>query len=133
MAKKSKKVIAQHMEPHGEPGHSSLLERNLPVLSRSMTFARMVQADRAFLRGRKDLEWLFPPVPKGQEAPSQVLSIGDIHYREELHHFAHAVGCHSTSEPAHIIDRIDYFHLHISNVAVRPWGPAKSTRLAFFF
>jgi tyrosinase len=62
MAKRPKRVTAQHTEPHGEHSHSSLVERNLPVLSRSMTFARMVQADSAFLRGRKDLEWLFPPI-----------------------------------------------------------------------
>ncbi len=46
---------------HGmrEDAHELVLERNLPILARSMTFAKMVQANRRFLN-IKDLEWLFP-------------------------------------------------------------------------
>ena len=39
---------------------SSLLMRNLPVLSRSMTFAKMVRANLSAIPNRKDLSWLFP-------------------------------------------------------------------------
>ena len=39
-----------------------LLQRNLPVLSRSMTFAPMVRENAAFISAIKDLRWLFPPV-----------------------------------------------------------------------
>src|SRR5215470_10584012 len=39
-----------------------LLQRNLPVLSRSMTFAPMVRENAAFAHAIKDLRWLFPPV-----------------------------------------------------------------------
>ncbi|HET6157168.1 MAG TPA: tyrosinase family protein [Dongiaceae bacterium] len=59
----TKKAVLAHAGPHD--GHEiagtvSLLERNLPVLARSMTFSRMVKANSAFLREFKDLDWLFP-------------------------------------------------------------------------
>ena len=38
-----------------------VLARNLPALSRTMTFAKMVQEDVRFTR-LKDLQWLFPRV-----------------------------------------------------------------------
>jgi len=41
---------------------SALLERNLPVLSRSMTFGRMVKENNVFRFALKDLRWLFPPL-----------------------------------------------------------------------
>jgi tyrosinase len=40
-------------------GHEELLERNLPILAQSMTFAKMIQANKRFLN-IKDLQWLFP-------------------------------------------------------------------------
>lgn len=40
----------------------ALLQRNLPVLTRSMSFARMVRQNTKFLQIVKDLRWLFPPV-----------------------------------------------------------------------
>jgi Common central domain of tyrosinase. len=39
-----------------------LLQRNLPALLRSMTFASMVKQNSKFLQVVKDLRWLFPPV-----------------------------------------------------------------------
>jgi tyrosinase len=42
-----------------------LLERNLPVLRESMTFARMLRADLRLLP--KDLRWLFPPLCDRQD------------------------------------------------------------------
>lgn len=39
-----------------------LLERNLPILSQSMTFAKMLEANLKSLPNAKDLGWLFPPV-----------------------------------------------------------------------
>jgi len=45
-----------------EHGELELLQRNLPVLMRSMTFARMVRENSKFLLAVKDLRWLFPPV-----------------------------------------------------------------------
>jgi tyrosinase len=50
------------MPKHSEAVKRELLERNLPVLARSMTFAKMVQANTKFSHIVKDLGWLFPPV-----------------------------------------------------------------------
>jgi tyrosinase len=44
-----------------ERGHRLLLERNLPALAESMTFAKLVQPNLRFLN-LKDLRWLFPPI-----------------------------------------------------------------------
>ena len=44
-----------------EDAHRLLLERNLPVVARSMTFAKLVQPNLRFLN-LKDLLWLFPPI-----------------------------------------------------------------------
>ena len=44
-----------------EDAHTLLLERNLPVIARSMTFAKLVQPNLRFLN-LKDLYWLFPPI-----------------------------------------------------------------------
>jgi len=38
----------------------ALLERNLPVIAQSMTFAKLVQPNLRFLPNLKDLRWLFP-------------------------------------------------------------------------
>ena len=38
-----------------------LAERNLPILTRSMTFAKMTEANKKSLAHLKGLEWLFPP------------------------------------------------------------------------
>jgi tyrosinase len=50
------------MPKHSEAVKRELLERNLPVLARSMTFAKMVQANTKFSHIVKDLGWLFPLV-----------------------------------------------------------------------
>jgi tyrosinase len=39
-----------------------LLERNLPILAQSMTFAKMVEANLKALPNLKKLGWLFPPI-----------------------------------------------------------------------
>ena len=63
MARKTSKVkIASHTPPHSQTMKGELLERNLPVLARSMTFAKMVQANTDFRHVIKDLGWLFPPL-----------------------------------------------------------------------
>lgn len=41
---------------------NTLLVRNLPVLSRSMTFAKMVKANLRAIPNLKDLGWLFPAI-----------------------------------------------------------------------
>src|SRR5437763_3454168 len=50
------------MSQHNEVTKHELLERNLPVLSRSMTFSKMVQDNHHFQHILRDLTWLFPPM-----------------------------------------------------------------------
>src|ERR1043165_3014280 len=50
--------VSEHHGP--ESAHEALLQRNLPILARSMTFSRMVE--RKALINLKDLVWLFPPL-----------------------------------------------------------------------
>src|SRR5215475_1607978 len=52
----------KHPERHGAGIEDMLLQRNLPALTRSMTFSRMVKENSRFLIAIKDLRWLFPPV-----------------------------------------------------------------------
>jgi tyrosinase len=60
--KTSRKPTLKHAGPHEHEttGRVSVLERNLPILARSMTFSRMVKSNADFLRQLKDFEWLFP-------------------------------------------------------------------------
>jgi tyrosinase len=45
---------------HSDDTEHSLLARNLPVLSRSMTFATMLRENMKAIPNLKDLDWLFP-------------------------------------------------------------------------
>jgi len=56
------KPASRHSSGDSVHGDSALLQRNLPALMRSMTFARMVKENSRFLLAIKDLRWLFPPV-----------------------------------------------------------------------
>ena len=65
MAKKRarpRRMEMGHAGAHGGHGEDMLLQRNLPALLRSMTFASMVKENSKFLQVVKDLRWLFPPV-----------------------------------------------------------------------
>ena len=46
----------------GEEAIHSLVARNLPLLSRSMTFAKMVGANLKAIPNLRELRWLFPPL-----------------------------------------------------------------------
>ncbi len=48
------------MPEHMTKGATALLERNLPTIAQSMTFAKLVQPNLRFLPNLKDLRWLFP-------------------------------------------------------------------------
>ena len=63
MAKQSGKAaaVAKHEMP-AEAMVSALLVRNLPLISRSTSFAKMVRADIRSIPNFKDLHWLFPPL-----------------------------------------------------------------------
>ncbi|HEU0036628.1 MAG TPA: tyrosinase family protein [Kofleriaceae bacterium] len=51
-----------HSHSHLSESAHALLQRNLPALSKSMTFASMLRANRNALGRLADLKWLFPPV-----------------------------------------------------------------------
>ena len=54
---------APHSPTHGRPAkkdvHEVLLERNLPALARSMTFAKLVEPNLRAIPNLKELGWLF--------------------------------------------------------------------------
>ena len=53
---------------HMEPGAHALVERNLPELTRSMTFASMLSSNPKALAHLREVKWLFPPVCNRKEA-----------------------------------------------------------------
>lgn len=61
----ARRAPRERMKPMVKMGHGEmqelLVERNLPMLSESMTFAKMVQENQRFVH-LKDLQWLFPPI-----------------------------------------------------------------------
>src|SRR5678809_54835 len=59
---RSRRPVMAHGGGHEGHAEDMLLQRNLPALARSMTFASMVKDNSQFLRIVKDLKWLFPPV-----------------------------------------------------------------------
>ena len=59
---KKRKHEPQMARGIAEAATSALIERNLPALSRSMTFGRMVQDNAVFRAALRDLRWLFPPI-----------------------------------------------------------------------
>ena len=61
MARKSPKARRTRTTRH-HAIDETLLQRNLPALVHSMTFAHMVEKNTAFAHAIKDLRWLFPPV-----------------------------------------------------------------------
>ena len=62
MAKqRRRKRMTRHSVRSMEHEHDTLVLRNLPVLSRSMTFAKMVRSNLKALPNLKNLGWLFPP------------------------------------------------------------------------
>jgi len=70
MPKRPRRTKAGALAPKGMTmgeAHSPLVERNLPVLLRSMTFAKMVRANLRALPNLKELGWLFPPVCRRKE------------------------------------------------------------------
>ena len=63
MAKKPTGAAAAMAHPMENEGSAhALLARNLPLISRSMTFAKMVKANARAIPNFKDLYWLFPPL-----------------------------------------------------------------------
>jgi len=67
MARRSKERHEKEAHDHGSTKREgalshALAERNLPALTRAMSFADMVQDNVKFRPILKDLRWLFPPL-----------------------------------------------------------------------
>jgi hypothetical protein len=63
VVRKAKGVSTDAMKGMGgEETINSLVARNLPLLSRSMTFSKMVRANLKAIPNLRELRWLFPPL-----------------------------------------------------------------------
>lgn len=62
MARKMSKARKTRTTTRHHAHDVNLLQRNLPALTRSMTFARMVLENKALASLIRDFHWLFPPV-----------------------------------------------------------------------
>ena len=70
MAKKPTGAAAAMAHPMENEGSAhALLARNLPLISRSMPFAKMVKANARAIPNFKDLYWLFPPLCRRKDQP----------------------------------------------------------------
>ncbi len=100
--------------PHMETVGDELLQRNLPVLTRSMTFARMVRANTQFLSVVKDLRWLFPPVcqRKDQAALTET---------EKTRYVCAFNMLNSDGTLGHLVDIHSEMHMQHTSARLLPW------------
>jgi hypothetical protein len=99
---------------HMETVDDELLQRNLPVLTRSMTFARMVRANTQFISVVKDLRWLFPPVcqRKDQAALTET---------EKTRYVCAFNMLNSDGTLGHLVDIHSEMHMQHTNARLLPW------------
>jgi tyrosinase len=100
---------------HGhDHGDTALLERNLPHLAESMTFARMVRPNLRFLPHAKDLRWLFPDLceRKDQAAMTEC-------ERERFLCAFHMINNDGTL--GQLVDVHHGMHMQHSNARLLPW------------
>ncbi len=107
-----------------------LLERNLPILAQSMTFAKLVQPNLRFLN-LKDLLWLFPPLchRKDQAALTEtektrficafnmVNNDGTLGQLVDIHHEMHMQHTNARLLPWHRV------YLHLFEEALHNYHP----------
>jgi tyrosinase len=110
--------------------HMVLLERNLPILAQSMTFAKLVQPNLRFLN-LKDLLWLFPPLchRKDQAALTEtektrficafnmVNNDGTLGQLVDIHHEMHMQHTNARLLPWHRV------YLHLFEEALHNYHP----------
>jgi tyrosinase len=120
-----------HTTEHLAKGeHMVLLERNLPILAQSMTFAKLVQPNLRFLN-LKDLLWLFPPLchRKDQAALTEtektrficafnmVNNDGTLGQLVDIHHEMHMQHTNARLLPWHRV------YLHLFEEALHNYHP----------
>ena len=94
--------------------HVELLLRNLPILSRSMTFAKMVKANLKVLPNHKDLAWLFPPVCKRKDQSALTAT-------EKARYICAFNMVNNDGTLGHFVDIHGEMHMQHSNARLLPW------------
>lgn len=107
-----KKVVTSHMDM--ESSGSSLLTRNLPLISRSMTFAKMVRANTRFIPNFKDLYWLFPPLCHRKDQSS----LSDV---EKSRYICAFNMINNDGTLGQLVDIHSEMHMQHTNARLLPW------------
>ncbi len=111
--------------------HLALLERNLPVVAQSHTFARLVQPNLRFLPNLKDLRWLFPPLCERKDqaaltenekarficAFNMINADGTLGQLVDIHHQMHMQHSNARLLPWHRV------YLHLFEEALHNYHP----------
>jgi tyrosinase len=111
--------------------HMALLERNLPVVAQSHTFARLVQPNLRFLPNLKDLRWLFPPICQRKDqaaltenektryicAFNMINADGTLGQLVDIHHEMHMQHTNARLLPWHRV------YLHLFEEALHNYHP----------
>lgn len=111
--RKARSVTPRHMD-EGDHSGSTLLARNLPLVSRSMTFAKMLRANISSLPNFKDLHWLFPPLchRKDQAALTDV---------EKSRYICAFNMINSDGTLGQLVDIHHDMHMQHTNARLLPW------------
>lgn len=115
MAKKPTKAAAAVAHPMDTEGSAhALLARNLPLISRSMTFAKMVRANAHAIPNFKDLHWLFPPVCRRKDQAAMT----DVERSRYLCAFNMI---NSDGTLGQLVDIHSEMHMQHTNARLLPW------------
>jgi tyrosinase len=98
----------------GDEAVSKLLARNLPLLSRSMTFAKMVRANLKAIPNLRDLRWLFPPICERRDQAA----LSDIDRSRYLCAFNMI---NSDGTLGQLVDIHAEMHMQHTNARLLPW------------
>lgn len=101
---------------HGEHDHgdTALLERNLPRLAESMTFARLVRANIRAVPHLKDLRWLFPDLCERKDQAAMTTN-----ERERFLCAFHMINNDGTL--GQLVDVHHGMHMQHTNARLLPW------------
>jgi tyrosinase len=114
MPKQSQKAAVAMQHGEAQEVVTSLLARNLPLISRSMTFAKMARANSRFIPNLKDLHWLFPSVcsRKDQAALTEV---------ERSRYLCAFNMINSDGTLGQLVDIHQEMHMQHTNARLLPW------------
>lgn len=110
----TKRPVMRHEGPHDEPGTVALLERNLPIIARSMTFSRMVKTNKDFLSQFKDLDWLFPAICRRKDQAAMTET-------EKSRYICAFNMINNDGTLGELVDIHAEMHMQHSNARLLPW------------